>query len=198
MKERRSYFRVDDTVLLKYRVIQTETLDAYSELIFKQYASREGAREVMLEIDTRLEKLLTLLRAESPKLVEAVDLVNRKLTFIERMLNSDVPGEDEETSHHELTEVNLSGSGMAIVAGAPLATGANVEIDLVLLPRYKHMKVFGTVVDCRQRGEEPRYDIGMNFVLVRDEDRDLLVQHCLRRQSQELRKARDEETIAAV
>ncbi len=195
MKERRAYFRVDDTVLLKYRVIETDTLDAYSELLFKQYASREGAREVMLEIDTRLEKLLSLLRAESPKLVEAVDLVNRKLTFIERMLNSDLPGEEDDSNHHELAEVNLSGSGMAIVTGVPLAPGAHVEVDLVLLPRYKHMKVFGTVVDCRQRGDQPSYDIGVNFVLIRDEDRDLLVQHCLRKQSQELRRARGEDAV---
>ena len=78
---------------------------------------------------------------------------------------------------------------MAITAEHPLAVGANLAIDLVLLPDHDPMRIFGTVVHSRKiEGEQ--YNISISFDDIRQDDQDRLIQHVLRRQSNELRAAR--------
>ncbi len=193
MQERRKYFRIDDAALVKYRVIQEDVLEEERRLLFLNYVKRENARDVLLGIDARFNELIIDFKRENQDMAELVDLINRKLSLIERMINVDDPDSPiSDYPEHDMREVNLSGSGIAIVANAPIAAGAHLETDLILLPSYYHIKTYGKVVHCRAAEVHNHYAIAADFEYIRDEDQDRLIQHVLRKQSEQLKGQRED------
>jgi hypothetical protein len=195
--ERRRYFRIEERALIKYRVIQEDMLDEERKFIFLNEIKVENLHAALLGIDLRLQDLVAAIRRENKLAAEAIDLINRKLTLIERVvsLESSLAG-GSEYREHQPTQVNLSGGGVALNAVTPLALNAWLAIDLVLLPTNHPMRVIGRVVDCRQN-EDGGFAIAIEFEEIKEEDRDILVQHIVRRQSRRLRQGREEAEDAA-
>ena len=92
---------------------------------------------------------------------------------------------------HEPTMVSLSGGGIGLEAPSPLDHDALLVIDLVLLPSNRSMRAIGRVVECRQ-DDTGGYAIAIEFEHVREDDRDALIQHIVRKQSAALREGRRE------
>jgi len=92
-------------------------------------------------------------------------------------------------------KVNLSGNGLAFPATEEYGKGELLEVHLVLLPAYSYIYGFARVVGCGQvakNQENPLYRVGVEFVLLTDEDREKLIQHNFRQQSLALRNRRQE------
>ena len=188
--ERRRYFRIKERTLIKYRVIQEDMLAEERRFIFLNEIKVENLHAALLGIDLRLHDLVAAVRGESKLVAEALDLINRKLTLLERVVSLESSRLDGSEYHeHEPTQVDLSGGGMALIAPTPLASSAWLAIDLVLLPTNHPMRVIGRVVDCRQN-DDGEFAIAIEFEEIREEDRDMPIQHIVRKQSQILREER--------
>jgi c-di-GMP-binding flagellar brake protein YcgR len=190
--ERRKYFRIQDVALVKYRVIQNDMLEAERRRVHLNQIKVENARAALFGLETNLQEIFEKIRPNDPTVVEALHLINRKINLLERVVSlENAPLEADEHLEHEPKEINLSGGGMAIKAECPLAVGAHLAIDLVLLPDNDPMRIFGKVIDSRRgKGDRDHYDISIVFEEIREEDKERLIQHVLRRQSEELRSAR--------
>lgn len=187
--ERRQYFRIQDTALVKYRVIQDHMLDLERRGVYLNQIKLENARAALFGLETNLQEVLEKVRPAEPLVVEALELINRKINLLERVVSLErAPSEDGGLLEHEPREINLSGGGMAIKADSPISAGANLTIDLVLLPDNDPMRIFGSVVDCRE--QDGLHTISIAFEEIRQEDQDRLIQHVLRRQTAELRAQR--------
>jgi hypothetical protein len=187
--ERRQYFRIQDTALVKYRVIEDHMLDLERRGVYLNQIKLENARAALFGLETNLQEVLEKVRPAEPLVVEALELINRKINLLERVVSLEhAPNEAGEFFEHEPREINLSGGGMAIMADSPISAGANLTIDLVLLPDNDPMRIFGSVVDCRER--DGLHTISIAFEEIRQEDQDRLIQHVLRRQTAELRARR--------
>lgn len=187
--ERRQYFRIQDTALVKYRVIQDHMLDLERRGVYLNQIKLENARAALFGLETSLQEVLEKVRPAEPLVVEALELINRKINLLERVVSLErAPGEDGDFLEHEPREINLSGGGMAIMADTPIGAGANLTIDLVLLPDNDPMRIFGSVVDCRE--QSGLHTISIAFEEIRQEDQDRLIQHILRRQTADLRAQR--------
>lgn len=187
--ERRQYFRIQDTALVKYRVIQDHMLDLERRGVYLNQIKLENARAALFGLETSLQEVLEKVRPAEPLVVEALELINRKINLLERVVSLErAPGEDGDFLEHEPREINLSGGGMAIMADTPIGAGANLTIDLVLLPDNDPMRIFGSVVDCRE--QNGLHTISIAFEEIRQEDQDRLIQHILRRQTADLRAQR--------
>lgn len=185
--ERRKYFRIQDFALVKYRVVQNDMLEYERHSVYLNQIKVENARAALFGIETNLQVVLEGIRRSDPPFVEALELINRKINLLERVISLETtPLETDAHLEHEPKEINLSGGGMAITAEHPLAVGANLAIDLVLLPDNDPMRIFGKVVHSRTIDGE-NYSISIAFDDIRQDDQDRLVQHVLRRQSKELR-----------
>lgn len=191
--ERRQYFRIQDTALVKYRIIQDDMLEIERRGVYLNQIKLENARAALFGLETGLQDVLEKMRSAEPLVVEALELINRKINLLERVVSLEqAPAENGDFLEHEPTEINLSGGGMAIKAARPIAAGANLAIDLVLLPDSTPMRIFGGVVDCREDGG--MHTISIAFEEIRQEDQDRLIQHVLRRQASDLRSQRGEAT----
>ena len=188
--ERRKYFRIQDFALVKYRVVQSEMLEYERHSVYLNQIKVENTRAALFGLETQFQEILEKIRRTDPLLVEALELINRKMNLLERVVSlENSPLETDAHVEHEPREINLSGGGMAIVAEHPLAAGAHLAIDLVLLPANDPMRIFGKVVNSR-KNDGDQYSISIVFDDIRQDDQDRLIQHVLRRQSSELRAAR--------
>jgi len=188
--ERRQYFRIQDTALVKYRVIQDDMLEVERRGVYLNQIKLENARAALFGLETSLQEVFDKARQAEPLVVEALELINRKINLLERVVSLEqAPEERGEFLEHEPREINLSGGGMAIKAERPIAAGASLAIDLVLLPDNDPMRIFGSVVDCRAL-DGSEHTISIAFEEIRQEDQDRLIQHVLRRQATDLRARR--------
>ena len=125
--ERRQYFRIQDTALVKYRVIEDHMLDLERRGVYLNQIKLENARAALFGLETNLQEVLEKVRPAEPLVVEALELINRKINLLERVVSLEhAPNEAGEFFEHEPREINLSGGGMAIMADSPISAGANL------------------------------------------------------------------------
>ena len=190
MDERRRYFRIDDEVLLAWRVLDEHEIGRFRQGALRARIRRESVQELVFHLDTRLDALGEKLRAVDPAVREAIEILNRKLALIERLaMQGDETSAEDETAH-ELTKANLSACGLAVHASAPAPIGACVAVDLILLPEYQQLELVGEVKTCRDGHEPQPYRIAIEFLDLREEDRDRLARHVVRKQTERLRDER--------
>ena len=194
--ERRRYYRIEDRALIKYRVISDGMLDDERRFIFLNELKVENVRAALMGIDIRLLEVIDALQQKNRLVAEALDLINRKLMLIERVVALEGGPASSEHSEHELSWVSLSAGGLALTAETPLALNACLAIDMILLPSNHPMRIVGRVIDCRS-DDDGGFSIAIEFEDIRDEDREVLVQHVLRKQSAVLREQRREGNVDA-
>lgn len=188
--ERRKYFRIQDNALVKYRVVQSEMLEQERRDVHLGQIKAENTRAALFGLETHIQEVFETVRYQNPPLVEALELLNRKINLLERVVSLEhTPLGPDEHHEHEPREISISGGGMAITADCPLALDAHLAIDLVLLPAHDPMRIFGRVVASRE-DDHGQHCISIAFEEIRPEDQDRLIQHVLQKQSEELRLAR--------
>lgn len=195
--ERREYFRIQDSVLIKYRVIQNDMQHDVQREVELNRVRIENARAALFGIESDFQEMCEKLKRDQPSTVGVLQILNRKINLLERVISTEVlmPAPTESTQHQSKF-ISLSGGGLSVCAGNPLASNAKLVIDLILLPSHEPMRIFGRVVNCREieRGE---YDIGIEFDEIRDQDRERLIQHVLHRQSEQLRMDKKQHSAAS-
>jgi c-di-GMP-binding flagellar brake protein YcgR len=188
--ERRKYFRIQDNALIKYRVIQSDMMDQERRNVHLGQIKAENTRAALFGLETHIQEMFESVRYQHPSVAEALELINRKVNLLERIVSLEqAPVAADEHHEHEPKEINISGGGMAITASCPLALNAYLAIDLVLLPAHDPMRIFGRVVTSRA-DEQGQHCISIAFEEIRPEDQDRLIQHVLQKQSEGLRLAR--------
>ncbi|MGR8921773.1 MAG: PilZ domain-containing protein [Gammaproteobacteria bacterium] len=187
--ERRRYFRITDRALVKYRVLADEALDDERRFVFLNEVRAANLHGALMGIDIRLGDLFEVVRNESKATAEALELMNRKLTLLERVVAMETSTKSPiDYRENAPLDVSLSGGGMAMPSEERLEPGTHLAIDLVLLPSNHPMRVIGRVVECS--ATERGTTLSVEFVDMREEDRDVLIQHIVRKQSEELRQER--------
>ena len=190
--ERRRYFRIDDTSLVKYRVLDATHVEVARAAIVEHLEQSDNLRAAFEPLDARLTELAPALRRESRVLAEALELINRKLTLLAGMSALERSTATREPHReHALLAVNLSGGGMALEAHEALPAGTWLAIDLVLLPGNHTLRALGRVTDSRPRQDS--FAIGIEFDTLREQERDILIGHALRKQAQRLKQERAEQ-----
>ena len=115
--ERRRYFRIDDSVLIKYRVVAAQDLDRVRAEITAHVLRADNLRVAFQSLDMRLTKLGPALRRQSRAIADAIDLLNRKLSLLTGVLALEcAPEADRNHREHQPTTINLSGGGLAVSA----------------------------------------------------------------------------------
>ena len=187
--ERRRYFRIDDTSLVRYRVLDATHIESARAAIGEHLEESDNLRAAFEPLDARLTDLAPALRRESRVLAEALELINRKLTLLAGISALERgAGTREPHREHALLAVNLSGGGMALEAHEALAAGIWLAIDLVLLPGNHALRALGRVTDSRKR--QGSFAIGIEFDTLSEQERDILIGHALRKQAQMLKQER--------
>lgn len=190
-ENRRRFFRIDDTVRLSYRAVDPAELAEEVGRLNDGLGGSFALMATLAAITQRNSVHLRRIEQQSGDLGHYLRALDQKIDAVARALllqDAELPAKTEEP-------VNLSAGGLAIPVRDCLPAGTPLEIRLLLLPSLAGILAFGAVVDCGPPPAGSEHPAGMqlmrvDFTHIRDEDRDLLIKHMLRRQGEQLRQAR--------
>ncbi len=189
-EERRRYFRVDAAICLKYKVIPADELPDKVERL-------ENGLQDQFTVTASLSAITQQMRAHLKKIDQTLPVVAEYLRALERkmdLLAQALLAQDAEVVEQSSCEVSLSAVGMAFRSETPIRPGTILEIKMLLLPSFTGILTYGEVVNCKPEQATARavsYRIGVDFSYIRENDRELLINHILKRQHETLRDQRD-------
>jgi len=140
--ERRSYYRINDVVGVKFAVI-TNSMEG------PEQEAEEMAMllpDLMEKIDQELNGLQPSLQRANPAIARSVELLNRKL----QILSSNKTHAQEERDLGA-SEVSLSAGGIAFSTLEPIEPGTILGLALNLEMEEEPIRMLGRVVGCETK-----------------------------------------------
>lgn len=186
--ERRRFFRIQDLVHLTYRVISESELTERTALLEKGLTEQFMVMSSLAAITTEMTATLRKIEVANPDVAEYLRAVDRKIDLLGQALMLD----EMSVSEDRAAAVSLSASGIAFEVEKPLPEGEPVEVKLMLMPSCAGVLAYGTVItnDKVSVDGETVTQARIDFTHLRDEDRDLLIKHVIRKQGDMLRERR--------
>ena len=188
-KERREAVRTTDRILFAFDRIKLERyqkiLDGHRRGISIYHET--GLADIQMYVGA--QRALSRLREKNMELAAYLQHLDTKVNIVLQK----VSGEKSPFEMMALKEVNFSAAGLAFNHDQIIEKNEILGLHITLLPHYTYIYSFGQVVNCQEeeneKGEES-YRVGVEFVLINDDDKEKLVQHNFRQQSQALRNRR--------
>lgn len=188
MSERRRYYRINDTVAIRYQVLDGQNFKQELHQATIGYVKQSDLRNASYCIDARLEAIARNLDKDNPLVAEALTLINRKFAITELMHHASKP---ESVMQWPEQEVSISGSGIAFVAESELMDDTPLKMEIILYPVNHFISVLGRVVGCRKNEDGEGYIVSVDFEGISEEDRERLIQHILKKQMENIREQKN-------
>lgn len=169
--DRREYFRVEDQLILRYRMVPPEAVGHMpAERHFDNSEMFTLLRELR-QIDQENNNVLRALAEQNRELGAYLKSLNRKIELIANALATLSHGQDQQAPQL----VSISEGGLAFRADAHLAPGNFIALELVLLPSHTGLALYGEVIEAR----DAHGLTVISFVRLRESDRQILARHIL-------------------
>ncbi len=189
--ERREYFRIDDEVLLQVRPVEAAEVATIAEHIGDRMPDRFTVAANFAVNSRHMSRLLHGMVADAPDLVRCLKMVDQKLNHLARLFVN----EAVEQGTFTRLQVNLSAGGLVFPSPIVFAPDALLETRMVLPPSSTGILTVSRVVHCDPReatADGCAWLIAVEYVHIREADRDLLVSHIMNRETEVLRRLRGE------
>lgn len=186
-EDRRRFFRIDDAVNLYYRIVDEQTVIAASKTSDDVLTSCSlvTALEVLGQ---ESRSVLYRIEKKEPEIAEYLKLMDSKIN----LLSQAVLQQSNDLSEGSVCNTNLSASGLAIEVDTPIQVGEYIEVKLFLSSCVAVILLYGKVVYCKENTESSSYQIGVDYINLKDEDREILIKHIVKRQMQQIRETKQE------
>jgi hypothetical protein len=186
--ERRSFFRIDDTVKLSVARVPPDEFESRLERLDHDLAGNFTVMSSLAAITAQMTAGLRRIENRDADLAAYLRAIDQKIEVIGRAFIAQEP----EISARKGVPVNLSAGGMCAGVDEHYETGDKVEIRMLLFPSFTGLMIYGTVVESSPVDDEDarghfRHLARIEFTHIREQDRELLIRHLLRRQSAQLR-----------
>jgi len=183
--EKRRYFRVNDTISLLHRVIKEDQIAAASHVSHDVLSSCSLVAALDM-LNQEAAALAPRLDRRDPEMFEYLKILDSKINLIVQSLN---PPHDE-FSEHDKRDVSLSAAGVAFNNEKAIPVGTLLELRMLLTSCLAIIIVFGRVVHCKDISEnnlQQPYEIRVDYINIKEADRELLIKHVIKKQMQQLR-----------
>jgi len=189
-EDRRRFFRIDDAVNLYYRIVDEQTVLSASNtsddvlsscsLITALDVLGQESRAVMYRIEKK-----------DTEVAEYLKLMDSKINLLAQA----VLQQSNDMSESKVCNTNLSASGLAIEVDSEIEKGEFIEVKLFLSSCVSVILLYGKVVYCKENTEKgaSNYQIGVDYINLKDDDREILIKHIVKRQMQQIRENKETE-----
>lgn len=186
--DRRSYFRIDDHVRLSVRRVPLEELQTLVDRLDHDLAGNFTVMSSLAAITAQMTVGLRRIENRDPDLAAYLRAIDQKIEVIGRAFIAQEP----EVAAERAVPVNLSAGGMCAGVDEHYEAGDAIEIRMLLFPSFTGLMIYGNVIECSEQpdgdtGGQYRHLARISFTHIREQDRELLIRHLLRRQSAQLR-----------
>ena len=193
---RREYFRIDDQVLLSVRPVDAaeagELADQINERIPDRKAPDRFAVTASFAVNSRvMARLLHGISTDSPDVARYLKLMDQKLHQLARLFVLD----EVENGDYPQLEVNISAGGLVFPSRVAFPPEALLETRIILLPNLTGILTVARVVYCEAAADPGDFPwrVSVEYLHIRESDRDLLCSHIMLRETELLRRQRGED-----
>lgn len=185
--DRREFFRINDTVVVDYKLVAKENVAAIARHIAQSTSDDDSNDKAQLRsMQNAFNHLLDQINQQDREIARALRMLDEKINLV----SQNIQRNNNPVNPEDVTQANLSGGGIAFMVENPVEIRGYVELHLQLLPTANTIHALATVISCeRLLGASPEkpYHLRMAFTHMDDQDRNLLVKHTLNRQAEMLR-----------
>jgi hypothetical protein len=181
MDERRRYFRIEDSIGVRYERLRDEEVEERQAAIDR--GDFEGNNQLQ-KAERQLQLLIDKLRVQNPEFAEAVHLLNTKFNSIK----SDLPSQRE--LRLTVKRASISACGVSFEMGEQFRAGDKIYLDITLLPTDLHVHTLAKVVKCMASENPNKWILSVDFFGLSRENEELMVQHIVKRQGRLLGEQR--------
>jgi hypothetical protein len=192
-EDRRRFFRINDEVNLFYKVVDEQTMIAASE-VTDDLLSSPSLVTAMDVLDQEARLVLLRIEKKEPEIAEYQRILDSKIN----LLTQDLTRYDKDISESVSRNANISATGLAFESDDSIEVGEILEIKLLLSSCFAVIAIFGRVVYCKKNeGSEDSmpFQIGLDYVNLKDQDREVLIKHVVKRQMQQIREQKGVEVM---
>lgn len=189
--DRRGYFRIPDEVLLKVLPLTAEAVAAVVERITDRVPDRFTVAANFTVNSRAMARTLHGIAQDAPDAARYMKHLDHKLNHLARLF---VLEEVEQGAYPRL-DVCLSAGGLVFPAEAAYAPDELLEMRMVVYPQMIGVLTVARVVRCDPRDpatDGRAWQIAVEYVHIRESDRDLLCSHIIARETELLRRQRGE------
>jgi hypothetical protein len=186
MSERRSYFRIDESIALEFKSVEEVTANtAAPELQFTNNASLKLYAELR-KLDGENTQLFHQIKEHSRALSEYLHNMNRKLDLIAQQLMGETrPAPPSKT----IKQVNLSEGGIAFGSSLAVEQNSYIALRLIFLPSNAGLVQFAKIIRC-DPSPSGEFQIAAKFHRINEAHQQLIGQQIMRAQMAEKRKSK--------
>ncbi|MDQ2695447.1 MAG: PilZ domain-containing protein [Pseudomonadota bacterium] len=187
--DRRTFFRIDDQVALTYRRLADGDPECALQELQQRVTDSFNLAAAFAGIGQETRLLHQQISQELPSVALYLDALERKLEVLAQI----VLRRNADAGEKDIRPVNLSAGGMEFQTGEILPPGSLLELRFVVFPSHVAIAAGARVARCDADagpGGERLWHVGVEFLYLRESDRQFLVRHVLNRQSQRLREGR--------
>ncbi len=183
--DRRRFFRIDDEVNLVYRKVDaqeaTEPSHASDNIL-----SSSVLVVAMDVLNQEAQLIMRRLEKSDSDVADYLKVMDDKIELLSRS----VMLQEADFSAENTREVNISASGLAFASKEALNAGDFLEIKMLLPSSMAIVVTYGKVVYRKMSYSENSdypYVVGLDYINMKEQDRELLIKHVVKRQMQQIR-----------
>ena len=193
-QENRRSFRISESVYVKYEILTDEEFHDGLDHRKIRLGQDDSAQALLVDIEARLSEAMYMLNAESDQIGKCITLLNDKLNVVIEQL----PGlRQTKAALANSTPLNcdVGADGMVFPCKEKLAVDTKLHLQFLLSSDNRFVETFCHVV---RHTEPPQgndidivpYGIAVEFIGMKQAQREILIQHMFNRESETLRMRR--------
>lgn len=127
ISDRRKYFRINDQIALKYRIIEETEMDDTRKERRADLSRINSVAPSFTNINLDMKQEMDKCRRDLPEVAAYLEGLNSKVDLLIRLLVANASGLPDYPTH----EVNLSASGLSFPVQREIAVGTMLEMQLL-------------------------------------------------------------------
>jgi c-di-GMP-binding flagellar brake protein YcgR len=187
--DRRRFFRIDDEVNLFYKVVDEQEVLSASQVTNDLLSNCSLVTALdMLDQESRL--IMYRIEKNDPEIAEYLKIQESKISLIAQAVMT----QGNDFSKGDMRNANISASGLAFECENLIKEDEFLEIKLLLTSCLAVIVIYGKVIYCKEteNGEAAMpYLIGVDYINMKEQDREVLIKHVVKRQMQQIRENKE-------
>lgn len=193
-QEHRRSFRISESVYIKYDILTDQEFHGGMEHRKIRLGQDDGAQAMLVDIEARLGEAMYLLRADSDQVGRCITLLNDKLNVVIEQMPGLRRTKASLASSTPIT-CDVGADGLVFPSKQRLEVDTKLHLQFLLSADNRFVETFCRVVRItdpphgNDTGMLP-YGVAVEFIGMKQAQREILIQHMFNRESETLRMRR--------
>jgi len=185
--DRREYLRVDDSAVLKYRIIPKNEISTFLNKLSNHVLDKFSVAASFSSKKQELRPLMARIKSTSPDVARYLDeMQTQNLQLSQLLMVHELDNTDEYAK-----QVSLSAGGIGFISNTKLPAGSVLEIKILLVASCIGIVSCAEVIrsdNVKGADSELSFWTAVEFKQMQESDRDMLVKHVLGREAAQRRR----------